>query len=63
MIHNIKGLETVTLDDKNIGKVKGIDKKNRNYFIVFKKGLLMMKNFIYLLKLYFEKQKSIIKFF
>jgi hypothetical protein len=45
MIHNIKGLQTITLDDKNIGKVKGIDKKNRNYFIVFKKGLFNDEEF------------------
>ena len=45
MIYNIKGLETITLDDKNIGKVKGIDKKNKNYFIVFKKGLFNDEEF------------------
>lgn len=51
MIRNIKGSETITLDDKNIGKVKGIDKKNKKYFIVFKKIFLIVKSFMYIMKL------------
>ena len=35
------GLETVTADNKNLGKVIAIDiKKKNHYFIVLKKGLL-----------------------
>jgi hypothetical protein len=45
MIHNIKGSEIITLDNKNIGKVTRIDKKNRDYFIVFKKGLFNDEEF------------------
>ena len=45
MIHNITGSETITLDDKNVGKVKGMDKKNKNSFIVFKKGIFNCEEF------------------
>lgn len=38
MIRNIKGSETITLDDKNIGKVKGIDKKIRNTSLFLKRS-------------------------
>ncbi|MCJ7637178.1 MAG: PRC-barrel domain-containing protein [Nitrososphaeraceae archaeon] len=38
---DIIGLETVTADNKNLGKVIAIDVKKKNlYFIVLKKGLL-----------------------
>lgn len=38
---DIIGLETVTADNKNLGKVIAIDEKKENhYFIVLKKGLL-----------------------
>ena len=38
----IIGLETVTADNKNLGKVIAIDnkKKNQHYFIVLKKGVV-----------------------
>jgi replicative superfamily II helicase len=42
----IIGLETVTADNKNLGKVIAIDnKKKNNYFIVLKKGVLKDEEF------------------
>jgi PRC-barrel domain protein len=42
----IIGLETVTADNKNLGKVIAIDyKKNNNYFIVLKKSVLKDEEF------------------
>jgi hypothetical protein len=39
-LSKIIGLETITADNKNLGKVISIDNKNKNqhYFIVEKKG-------------------------
>ena len=43
---NIIGLETVSADNKNLGKVIAIDnKKKNNYFIVLKKGVLKDEEF------------------
>lgn len=44
----IIGLETITADNKNLGKVIAIDNKKKNhqhYFIVLKKGLLKDEEF------------------
>lgn len=42
----IIGLETVTADNKNLGKVIAIDNKKKNkYFIVLKKGVLKDEEF------------------
>ena len=42
----IIGLETVTADNKNLGKVIAIDyKKKNNYFIVLKKSVLKDEEF------------------
>jgi hypothetical protein len=43
---DIIGLETVTADNKNLGKVIAIDEKKKNhYFIVLKKGVLKDEEF------------------
>src|SRR6185436_2224315 len=43
---NIIGLETVSADNKNLGKVIAIDnKKKNNYFIVLKKSVLKDEEF------------------
>jgi PRC-barrel domain len=43
---DIIGLETVTADNKNLGKVIAIDEKKKNeYFIVLKKGILKDEEF------------------
>jgi sporulation protein YlmC with PRC-barrel domain len=46
-LSKIIGLETITADNKNLGKVISIDNKNKNqhYFIVLKKGLLKDEEF------------------
>ena len=41
----IKGLETITSDNKNLGTVIGKDKKNKNYFVVYKKGIITDQEF------------------
>jgi hypothetical protein len=46
------GLETVSADNKNLGKVIAIDnKKENNYFIVLKKGVLKDEEFHILINL------------